>query len=121
MTSEANAQPVRLTALPPPPAHLRQILTMYPHVLMVLHQPIAQELLQVSGHSAYPRDPIDHVAGQMEAVQVVPHRHVEWRRCGPFLLVAAHMEPLRHGAAIDQSMDQPRVAVEREDHRLRSE
>ena len=39
-------------------------------------------------------------------------------RGGAFLLVAAHMNVVVAGAPVGQAVDQPRVAVEREDDRL---
>ena len=54
----------------------------------------------------------------MEAIQVIEHDHVEGGRRRAFLLVAAHMEVLVVCAAIGQAMDQPRVTVKGEDHRL---
>ena len=44
------------------------------------------------GPDGQPRDPVDHVHDQVEAVEVVAHDHVEGRRGGAFLLVAAHVE-----------------------------
>jgi hypothetical protein len=54
--------------------------------------------------------PVDHVLAQVEAVEVVEHYHVERRRRGPLLLVAAYVDVLVAGAAVRQSVDQPRVA-----------
>ena len=54
----------------------------------------------------------------MEAVEVVEHRHVERRRRRAFLLVAAHVQVVVAVAAIGEAMDQPRIAVKREQDRL---
>ena len=45
-------------------------------------------------------------------------RHVERRGRGALLLVAAHVEVVVVGAPVGQPVDQPRVAVVGEDHRL---
>ena len=64
------------------------------------------------------RDAVDRVHDEMETVEVVQHRHVERRRDGAFFLVAADVNVVVIGAAISQSVDQPRVGVEGEDDRL---
>ena len=55
--------------------------------------------------------------GQVEAAHAVQHHHVEWRRRRALLVVAAHVEALRVGAAVHELVDRPLVAMEREDHR----
>ena len=87
-------------------------------VLLVLDQLVAHRLLDVGGHGRSLRHAVDHVAGQVEAVEVVQHRHVERRGGGAFLLVAADVQVVVVGAAIGQAVDQPGVAVEGEDDRL---
>ena len=64
------------------------------------------------------RHAVDHVDRQMEAVELVQHRHVERRRGRAFFLVAAHVHVVVIGAPVGQPVDQPRIAVEGEDHRL---
>ena len=64
------------------------------------------------------KDAIDHVAHQMEAVEIVQHGHVERRRGRAFFLIAAHMEVVVVGAAVRQAVNQPRIAVEGEDDRF---
>ena len=46
------------------------------------------------------------------------HAHVERRGGGAFLLVAAHVEIAVAGPPVGQPVNQPRIAVEREDDRL---
>jgi hypothetical protein len=67
---------------------------------------------------AEPGHAVDHVHHQVEAVEVVEHHHVERRRGRALLLVAAHVEVVVVGAPVGQPVDQPRVAVVGEDHRL---
>jgi hypothetical protein len=62
---------------------------------------------------------VDHVHDQVEAVEVVEHHHVERRGGGALLLVAAQAEALVIGPPVGEPMDQPGVAVERDDHRSR--
>jgi hypothetical protein len=64
------------------------------------------------------RHAVDDVADQVEAVEVVQHRHVEGRGGGALLLVAAHVQVAVVGAPVGQPVDQPRVAVVGEDDRL---
>ena len=64
------------------------------------------------------RHAVDHVAGEVEAVEVVEHHHVERRRRGALLLVAAHVEVVVVGPAVGEPVDQPGIAVEGEDDRL---
>jgi len=64
------------------------------------------------------RDAVDHVADEMIAIEIVEHHHVEGRRRCALLLIAAHVQVAVIGAAVRQAVDQPRVAVVRENHRL---
>ena len=62
-------------------------------------------------------DPVDHVDGEMEAIEVVERHHVERRRRRAFLLVAAHVDVVVVRAAVGQAVDQPGIAVVGEDDR----
>jgi hypothetical protein len=64
------------------------------------------------------RHAIDCVHHEVEAVQVVQHRHVEGGGDSPLLLVTADVDVVVVGAAITQPMDQPRLGVEGEDDRF---
>ena len=74
-------------------------------------------LAQAGGARAQPGHAVDHVHDQVEAVQVVEHDHVEGRRGGALLLVAAHVEVVVIGPPVGQAVDEPGVAVVGEDHR----
>ena len=87
-------------------------------VLLVLDQLVAHDLLGVGRAGAELRDAVDHVADQVEPVEVVEHHHVERRRGRAFFLVAADVEVVVVGAAIGQAVDQPGIAVVGEDDRL---
>jgi hypothetical protein len=52
------------------------------------------------------------------AVEVVEHHHVKRRRGGALLLVSAHVDVAVVGAAVGEAVDQRRIAVVGEDHRL---
>jgi hypothetical protein len=72
----------------------------------------ASDFGRAAGHA------VDHVDHEVEAVEVVEHHHVERRRRGALLLVAAHVDVGVVRAPVGEPVDQPRVAVVGEDHRL---
>src|SRR3954454_18044201 len=61
---------------------------------------------------------VEHVDHQPEPVHVVDDQHVERRRGGAFLLVAADVDVVVVAPAVGEAVDQPRVAVVGEEHRL---
>ena len=73
---------------------------------------------RIAGHALQARHAIDHVARQVEAVQVVQHGHVERRGGGAFFFVSAHVQIVVIGAPIGQAMNQPGIAVKGEDDGL---
>ena len=54
----------------------------------------------------------------MEAIEIVHHCHVEWRSRRTFFFIATHMHVVVIVAPVRQTMNQPRISVIREDHRL---
>ena len=60
----------------------------------------------------------DHVACEVEPVQIVADPHVERRGRRPLLLVAPDMQVVMVGPAIREPMDEPRITVESEDDGL---
>ena len=104
-----------MSVRPAPVLDFRQIVAVLVHILFVLHQLVAQELLEVSANALQSRHPVDHVACEMEAIQIVPHCHVE--RCGrcALLLKATDVQMIMSGTTISQPMDQPWVPVIGED------
>ena len=104
--------------LPSPIPDLRHILAILSDVLLVFDQAVADVLFDVGGLWSQAFYAVDYVGDEVEAVEVVHHHHVEWRRRGALLFVAAHMQVLMVGAAVGQAVDQPRVAVVGEDDRL---
>jgi hypothetical protein len=103
---------------PLPVADFRHVLTVFVDVLLVLDQLVLELLLQVNAFVAGLWQAVDGIHYEVEAVQVVQHRHVEGRGDGAFFFVAAHVDVAVVGAAVGQPVDQPRVGVEGEDHRL---
>jgi len=69
------------------------------------------------GALAEPGHPVDDVHGEVEAVHVVHHDHVEGRGHGALLLVAAHVQVRVGPTPVAEPMDQPRIAVVGEDDR----
>ena len=77
-----------------------------------------KHLLDVGHLDGQTRHAVDDIIDQVEPVEVVEDDHVERRRGRAFLLVAADVNIVVIGAPVREAMDQPGVAVKREDHRL---
>src|ERR1035437_1255773 len=60
---------------------------------------------------------VDHVHDQVEAVEIVEHDHVEGSRGRALLPVAPGVEIVVVGPPVAEAVDQPRIAVVREDDR----
>src|SRR5262249_52523442 len=74
---------------PPLPARdLRHVVAVLADVQLVFDELVAARLLRVRRPRAELRQAIDHIGHQVEAIELVPHRHVERYRGRPFLLVA---------------------------------
>ena len=67
--------------------------------------------------AARPGHAVDDVDDEVEPVEVVEHDHVERRGGRALLLVAAHVQVVVVVPPIGEPMDEPRVAVVREDDR----
>src|SRR6266545_4145876 len=92
------------------------------HVLHVLGDVSSVTLESVGAFSHEGIAPGDRLARalqsfdrQVEPTDLVEHHHVERRRRGPFLAVAAHVEPMCLFTAVQKLMDGSRIAVKRED------
>jgi len=103
---------------PLPVPDFRQVFAIFFDVLLVLDKLVLELLLQVDALVAGPRQAIDGVHHEMEAVQIVQHRHIEGRGDGTLLLVAADMDVGVVGATVGQPVDQPWVGMEGKDDRL---
>ena len=114
-----RTNPRRSRLLPPPPAgDLGHIVAVPGDELLVVDELVADRLLGVGGPRPELRHAVDHVAHQVEAIEIVQHAHVERRRGGALFLVAAHMDVVVARAPVGQPVNEPRVAMEGEDDRL---
>ena len=102
-------------ARPGPVADLRVVLAVLARVRARAQARVVHLLPDVRGPLAERRHAVDHVDHEMEAVEVVQHHHVERRRRRALLLVAAHVQVVVVRAPVRQPVDQPRIAVVRED------
>src|SRR5262245_311167 len=105
---------------PSPVADLGHVQPLDPGVRPRLEALVDHQLPHVAGLRRQPGHPIDDVHHEMEPVEVVHDHHVERRRRRPFLLVAPDVQVLVVPAPVREPVDQPWVAVVREDHRARS-
>ena len=87
-------------------------------VLPVLDQLVPERLLGVGRVGRESGHPVDHVAHEVEPVQVVADHHVERRGGGSLLLVSPDVEVPVVRPPVRQPVDQPRVAVIGEEDRL---
>src|ERR1700760_960372 len=102
---------------PGPGLDLRQVLAVAVDVLPVLDQLVAHRPADVGGAHSELRHLIDDITHESEPVDLVADGHVEGRRRRALFLVAAHVEVAVVRATVGQAVDEPRVAVEVEDHR----
>ena len=84
----------------------------------MIQQLITEKLLGVCGPRSQTGHSIDHVAGQVEAVNIVQHSHIEGGSRSALLLVSANVEILMIRSTIGQAMDQPWITVVGEDYRF---
>ena len=64
------------------------------------------------------RNTANRIELKLEAVEVIQHDHIEWRRRGSLFFISAHMNVVVIVAAIREFVDQSRIAVIRKDHGL---
>ena len=74
-------------------------------VLLVLDELVLELLFQVDALVAGLRQAVDGIHDEVEAVQIVQHRHVEGRGDGAFFLVATDVDVVVVGAAVSQPVD----------------
>jgi len=87
-------------------------------VLLVLEEPVADELPGIGGARAQLRRRSITDRQTSDTGQVVHHRHVEWSGGRAFFFVAAHVPDSGGSAAIGQAMDEQWIAVKGEDDGL---
>jgi hypothetical protein len=76
-----------------------QFLPVDPFFFFVLDQLVLEMLLPVDSLLAGLRQPVDGVQDEVEAVQIVQHRHVEGGSDRTLFLVAAEMDVIMVGSA----------------------
>ena len=84
----------------------------------MLNELVTDGLFSICGSSAKTWHSVDDVAHQVEAIEIIHHTHIEWGAGGTFLLVTADMQISVASSPIGQSMNEPWIAVEREDDGL---
>src|SRR5947208_6070462 len=107
-----------LPVRPLPVADLWQIIPVLDDVLLMFNEFIADRLLHISSDVCKFRDAVDDISYQVEAVQIVPDDHVERsRRCALFF-VPSNVKIRMVSSPISETMNEPRIAVERKDDRF---
>src|SRR5262249_25461694 len=104
-----------LLATPAPPGDLGHVVAVLADVLLVLDRLVADRLLRVRRSRPQLWQPVDHVGDQVEAIEVVPDRHVERRGGRSLLLVSADVQVVVVRTVVREPVDEPGVAVEGED------
>ena len=104
--------------VPAPVADFRHVVAMLADIeLVAFHgRPVTRGRLVAL--IAEPWNSIDGVQRELIAVEIVQHDHVEGRRRGALLLVAAHMNIVVIVPPVGQLVDHRGIAMEGEDHRL---
>jgi hypothetical protein len=87
-----------ITPLPIP--NFRHIFAVFINVLLMLDELVLELLLQIYALVARLRQAVDGVHYKMKAVQLIQHRHVEWRGNGALFLVAADVDIVVVGATV---------------------
>jgi hypothetical protein len=78
----------------------------------------AEVLLRISGACSQARHAITHIADEMKTVELIQQDHIERRRRGAFLIIAAHMEVVMVRPAIREPMNQPWITMIGENNRF---
>src|SRR5581483_5862412 len=113
-----SSGPGHASIVPGPVADLRHVLAALANILLMLHEFVAQELLEVRAGPLQARDTIHHVARQVIAVEIVQYRHVKRRGRGSLFLVTADVHVVVIVPAIREPVNQPGITVVGEDDRL---
>lgn len=105
------------TGSPCPVPDFWHILAMFTDIGEMLLQLAAQAFDHMTGPFLQARHALDRLDGEVVAVELVQHCHVEGRRGRAFLNETSNMDVLMVGAFIGQPVDEVGVAVIGEDHR----
>src|SRR5665647_196971 len=92
--------PLPTVGAPGPILDQRHVVTVLADVLAMVYVDVTHQLPHVAGLLRKPGNPVYNIPRQAEAVDIVPHGHVE--RCGgaPFFLVAADVDVPMIGPSI---------------------
>ena len=101
-------------SFPFPAGYLRHVNSVFADILLMLHKLVVHPLIQIGSAVAKLRQELYGVLYKMETVHIVLHPHVEQRRYGTLLLVAAHMYHPVIVPSVCQLMYQSRIAMEAE-------
>ena len=85
---------------PFPVSDLGHIVAVPANEFLVLDELVANRLLGVCGSCSKFRHAVDHVAHQVEAIEIVQHAHVERRARGTLFFVAAHVKISMAGSPV---------------------
>jgi hypothetical protein len=96
---------------PSPVGGLRFVDAVLKGVVRILDDLVLQPVFEMRLRDREPRDPVDHIDGQVEAAYLIAHGKVEGRIDIPLLLVAPHVQVLMIRPAIGELVDEPRIAV----------
>src|SRR3974390_2859467 len=103
---------------PSPARDLGHVVAVLANELLMVDELVSDRLLGISRPRPKLWYAVDHIAHQVEAIEIVEHAHVEGcGRCA-FFLVAAHMNVIVAIAPVGQSVNQPRVTVKGKDDGL---
>src|SRR3974390_1627812 len=103
---------------PSPACDLGHVFAVSADELLMVDELVSYRLLSISRPRTKLRHAVDHIAHQVEAIEIVEHAHVEGcGRCS-FFLVAAHVNVIVPSAPVGQSVNQPRVTVKGKDDGL---
>src|SRR6516164_2964409 len=103
---------------PSPARDLWHVIPVPANELPMVDELVAYRLLGISRPRAKLGHAVNHIAHQVETIEIIEHAHIKRCRRGAFFLVAAHMNVVVAGAPVGQTVNQPRVAVEGKDDRL---
>src|SRR6186713_978776 len=114
VTFRGRSMPLGLALAPSPVRYFRHVIAVLGDVVLVLEELVRDRLLGVGRARPELGQAVDHVAHEVEAVEIVHDDHVERRARRALFLVAAHVQVLVVRSTIREPMDEPRIAVERE-------
>src|SRR6516225_801815 len=91
---------------PSPADDLRHVVAVSGNVFLVVDELVADRLLCIRRPRPQLWHAVNHVADQMESVEVIHYAHVERRRCCALFLVAAYMDVVVAISPVGQAVNQ---------------